>query len=122
MWSEDDFLRGVYRRPRRVLVVESELLSAGLQSLLSPCEELEVRSLHFTSEGDLLHVVEEFRPDVLILEDALLSEIAAQLIKTDHDGPLMRVVCLSLEDNCLRIYEKRKIMVEGSADFLAVVS
>ncbi|MCI0520542.1 MAG: hypothetical protein L0Z70_09840 [Chloroflexi bacterium] len=120
--SLDEPFKGM-RRPRRVLVVESELLlSAGLESLLSPCDELEVRGLRFTSECDLMNAVEEYQPDVLILEDRVLGDIASQLVKGEHKGPLMRVVCLNLEDNCLRIYEKRKIMVERSADFLAVVS
>jgi DNA-binding NarL/FixJ family response regulator len=55
---------------RKVLVLENELLlSAGLRTLLSRQEDLELLSMKFTSQSKMLQTVDSFRPDVIIMDE-----------------------------------------------------
>lgn len=107
---------------RRVLILENEfLLNAGVRSLLSKQENLEVLTAKFTSHTEIFHIIDAFRPDVLVMDEEGLIEGGGALVTSLKGYPKLRTVVVLWEDNQVQIYDSEKVMIRGLDDFLAVI-
>ncbi len=111
------------QKRKKVLIAESErVLTAGLHSLLVAQGNFEVRGVSCDHIDEFIRAVRTFCPDVIIAEKSFMLTNLAILMDISMHYPRLRLVCLSLADNHLQVYEKRLVHVEADTDFFAVVS
>ena len=107
---------------RRVLVLESDLLlGAGIRSLLSGQEQLDVSSVDETNCEKLTQTIREFRPDVIVLAEDRLALHRKLLTSCLQISPNLRTIVVNRNDNQVQIWDKRVIVVHELRDFLDVL-
>ena len=108
--------------PKRILILRNTLLlNAGIHSLLSGHDSLEVVGRDFESQNELLQHIENEQPDVIIVDEDFHFAHLAEMLEFLHSYPKTRTILMSLEENRVRIYDTMQIELEGIEDFLAVL-
>ena len=103
-------------------MLESEfLLGAGIGSLLSAQEQLEVSSVDERDAEKLAQTIREFQPDVIVLAEDRLALHRKLLTNSLQICPNLRTIVVNRDDNQLQIWEKRVIVVHELRDFLDVL-
>jgi DNA-binding NarL/FixJ family response regulator len=106
----------------RVLVVETgSLLGAGVQNLLSRRSTLEVVGLVPKSEAELLQVIRQFRPRVIVLDETTSMIRLPSLMDHLRDYPQVRVVAVNAEHAYAQILEKSQVSTSRVTDFLMFI-
>jgi DNA-binding NarL/FixJ family response regulator len=108
--------------PKRILVLRNQLLmNAGLQSLLSKQESLEVIGKEIQNQDDLFRFLERLKPDVIIVDEGILAPKLADLLKFLQSYPKKRTIIMSLEKNQIQVYDTKQIQLHQLGDFLALL-
>jgi len=108
--------------PKRILILRNTLLlNAGIQSLLSERESLKVVGKEVESRSELLKHIENEQPDVIIVDEDILVAHLAAMLKFLQNYPKTRTIIMSLEESRIRIYDTMQIELDGIEDFLAVL-
>lgn len=106
---------------RKVLVLENEfLLNAGLRSLLSKEEDLEVMAAKFTGQTEIFQIIDTFQPDVVVMEEELV-ENGGMLVTSMKGHPNLKAIVVHWENNQIEIYESQKVVIRELQDFLSVI-
>lgn len=106
---------------RKVLVLENEfLLNAGLRSLLSKEEDLEVMAVKLSSQTEVFQIVDVFQPDVVVMEEELI-ENGGMLVASMKGYPKLKAIVVHWEDNQIEIFESQKVVIRELQDFLSVI-
>ena len=108
---------------RRVLLLyQDSLLAQGIVSLLRERAALEVAARQLAN-GELQQFVEEFAPDVVIVDRDDFAQHASitidQLLRELRD---IRIIDISSRDDLARVYEGHEVRVAKFADLLATLS
>lgn len=106
----------------RVLVVETgSLLGAGLQNLLSRRPTLKVVGMVPKNEAELLQMIQQFQPHVIVLDETTSLIRLASLMDRLRDYPQVRVVAVNVEDAHAQILEKYQVSTTQVTDFLMFI-
>lgn len=107
---------------RRVLILENELLlNAGVRSLLSKQEDLEVLATKFSGHLEIFKIIDTFRPDVIVMDEEEMAESGGALVTSVKGYSKLRTVVVHWEHNQIEIYDSQKVTVRALEDFLAVI-
>jgi DNA-binding NarL/FixJ family response regulator len=101
---------------------QDDILSLSMELFLSSQDGWQV--ICVPSEHDfeeLIQTVDLVNPDVVIVrQDGLASTSSlAEILLQGHSG--MKVIAISLDDNQMEVYCKKKILVKSSADLISEV-
>jgi hypothetical protein len=115
-------LEGKKTNVQRVLIVEnSRLLGVGVQSLLSGEPDLDVIRISPKDRTELIQAIERFRPEVVVVDEAMHLAGTARLLTFLEVWPELRVVVLSANSNLVRLYHKQRILVTQVSDLITVL-
>jgi len=104
---------------RRVLVIENQrLVGAGIQHLLTAEADLEVAGVTLEDDAALVEEINRFLPDWVVLDQTATN--ANQLCRLLQDCIELHVVVVSVNDDVIRIYEKRRIASAKATDLAAL--
>lgn len=104
---------------KRILVMNNGGLSgAGLVSILSSNEALEVEMATASDQEVFLQVIADHQPDILILDKTTLIAILEPLASLLKDLPSQRTVIVSWDENEIEVCERRQILIASIDDFL----
>lgn len=107
---------------KRVLVVFGEpLLGAGVESILSQDLDLEVKTTTLLSYEFLNEEIDQFQPDVVILDDDLKIPSTPKLMRILNGFPGVRLLLVNMRDNRLYVYNKQEIVIAHPTDLLATI-
>lgn len=107
---------------RRVLILEGDHLpSAGVRSLLSNQNDLHVLAKVFTSFEEMLQIIDDFQPNVIVMDDGMLEKSALGLATSLKDYPSLRTIIVHWEDNEIEVYDRQKVVIRELQDFLSVI-
>ena len=107
---------------RRVLIVENSLLlGAGVQSLLAGQADLDVIGISPKDQAELIQEIERFRPEVVVLDEVTPLADTARVLTFLEVCPELRVVVLSANSNLVRLYHKQRILVTQASDLITVL-
>ena len=110
------------RAKRVLLLYQDSLLAQGIVSLLRERVALEVAARHL-KDGDLNHFVEEFTPDVVIVDREDLAQYAPTTVdQLLHERPHIRIIDISSRDDVARVYEGHEIRVAKFDDLLETLA
>jgi len=109
-------------RSKRVLILRNNLLmNAGMQSILSKQEELEVIGIQINNDGELFQNIARFKPDVVVLDEDYLTADPVILSKLLQNYPERRVVLMSLHENEIQVYITKKFHIRQIGELLAAI-
>jgi chemotaxis response regulator CheB len=106
---------------KKVLVLESEtLLATGIFNILVSRPELHVAK---TTARSLtcLHLTGSHQPDVIIMEEELLADNLAAVIRLTNDLRHLRLIVFNLIDANVHIFDKHTVQVESVGDFAGLL-
>jgi DNA-binding NarL/FixJ family response regulator len=107
---------------KNVLVINNkDLLSGGVLSLLCHENDFVVINKDVIEKSALNNAMEEFHPDVVIVNESLLSTFPSTLLGWLKVFPETRLIVLDENENLLHIYEKKEVVVERSLDLIATI-
>jgi DNA-binding NarL/FixJ family response regulator len=107
---------------KKVIVILSEsLIGKGVESILSREMDLSVTSISFIDDATLNQQIERVQPDVVILDESLLSSEMPRLFNLFASYPNLRVMVLSVGENRINIYDRQEIQVSHSADLVSAI-
>jgi DNA-binding NarL/FixJ family response regulator len=107
---------------KKVIVILSEsLIGKGVESILSREMDLSVTSTSFIDNATLNQQIERDQPDVVILDESLLSSEMPRLFNLFASYPNLRVMVLSVGENRINIYDRQEIQVSHSADLVSAI-
>jgi DNA-binding NarL/FixJ family response regulator len=106
----------------RVLVINSEdLLSAGVESLLSREVDFEIIKKQIPDRSALASALKEFQPDVVITNEKLLFTYPSTMIGLLKVIPGLCVIVLDENENILHVYVKKEVVVKRAMDLIATI-
>jgi hypothetical protein len=104
---------------QKVLIMETgSLLSAGTYNLLAGLSHLDVRRSEFTGLDELKGVIETFQPQVLVVDDAGLSQRTLALLPTLAKYSKLRTVIVHWQENQIEICDRHRVVINEVSDFL----
>jgi chemotaxis response regulator CheB len=107
---------------KTVLLIESGHFIGGvIRSLFTRCETLNVIEASPASSRELIQLVNQARPQVVVLDDTVRADYLSHLLKYMRNSDGIRVVVVNTSSNQLEVYEKQQIPVRQTADFLAAL-
>jgi DNA-binding NarL/FixJ family response regulator len=105
-------------REKRVLVLETDQIFGGaVLNLIANQESLQTISLRLRGQIDLLQEIQKHAPDVVVMDDSVLSKIIADLFRLLRQIPNLKIVVLCTEDNHVEVYTKQQSTI-GHCDDL----
>lgn len=105
----------------QILVLESKkLLIASILSLLASRPEYDVTSTTF-SALTCLDQANGRKPDVVILDEDLVTANISDLVALTDRHPKLRLIVLGLADNQLRVFDKHIVQVSQVNDFFELL-
>ena len=104
-----------------LIVVSQSYIGQGIESLLSRESDLKVDCTRFLDEGSLNVQIERYCPNVVILDDSLLSSELINLANLLMGYPKIRVLVLSVLDNRMSVYDRKEVIVSKSLDLVTAI-
>ena len=104
---------------QRVLILSRLPLFAQALRYLIENAGLTVVGLNLDTNQALTQI-ETLQPDIIILDDTELSPL---LLKTflDH-APSVRIICLTLDGNLIRVYDRQQLNANHVQDFVNILN
>jgi DNA-binding NarL/FixJ family response regulator len=107
---------------KNVLIIQSEnLLEAGLLTLLSSFEGIQVYGMRIEDLPTLPASLHNQQPDVLILDETVAQTHLESILPLLMSYPKVRTIVVSLSENSLSIYDKSQVSVKQISDFLTIL-
>lgn len=106
---------------QRILVIEDNLLSELVSRLLNQAADLDVVGLAPRDEAALVEEIRRIRPAVVVLDAATKLTDPDDLLCLLDDEPNSRVIAVSADDNTVRVYDKRRVLITRGGDLVAIV-
>ena len=107
---------------KSILIVNGEsYFGKGVESLLLRHPDLTVDSTTFFDGNSLNYEIENCRPNVVILDESLLTSNRIDLSHLLMGYPKMRVLVLGIHDNRLSIYDHQELIVSNSNDLVSAI-
>lgn len=106
----------------RVLIVQSQsILVAGLISLLQEDGRFEVTSSIYKNKLHLNNVIDQYQPEVVIIDANLGKSKIGNLLSFLESQPQIRILVFGLVESQVEIYEKQNQVVNYIDDLLKVI-
>lgn len=106
----------------RVLVLgDRSVLGSGVREVLSHEADMEVVRLVHDDAVPLLEQIRRDRADVVVLDEIAHETDCAKILSTLERSPGLRIVLISTDSNCLKVYERRQITVRDTGDLVDAV-
>jgi len=80
-----------------------------------------IRILDTQDELDIPRQFEDGGPDVLIIQDGILTRNKQLLIKFIRDYSELRIITISADDNLMEVYDKQTIRIKEARDLLQII-
>jgi hypothetical protein len=112
------------RTPRRVLVIgDNTLLQEGIASSLMAELNLEVSDITYTSDTAFVEVIQDIRPEVVVLKESPSLNLARffRLMRNVPFEQALRVIVPHVEDKTLDVYEKQRVIPTQSKDLVGLI-
>ena len=106
---------------QHVLVIEDDLLSQVVTSLLSQVKDWDIVSFALRDETELVEEIERIRPAVVVLSTATKLTDPDGLICLLEERLDVRVVVVSVEDNTVRVLDRRQVVITRGQDLAAII-
>jgi len=106
----------------RILVINSkDLWSGGVVSILSRELDFEIFNKNIIGDVALVSVLEELRPDAVIINESFLITYPSTILRWHKLFPQLRVIVLDEHENLLHIYDKHEVILEQPLDLITSV-
>lgn len=113
---------GRHNPSQRVLIVDNHtIMGAGVKKLLSNTGRLQIVNSTPLAETDLIHDVQLFMPDVIILSNRSQLTTPIRLLSLLKNQNAFRLIVVSEDDNTIEVYDKQQIMAERETDLAKAV-
>jgi chemotaxis response regulator CheB len=107
---------------KRVLLIESGHFIGGvISSLFSQNEQITLIEASPTSGAELIEAVREHNAQVVVIDDTLKEDYLNLLLRYMRTTSDLRVVVVEADSNHVAVYQKQKVPVRRSSDFLAII-
>lgn len=105
-----------------VLLIESgQFIGGVIHSLFRDCDRLNVIEAAPANTRELIRMVNQTRPNIVVLDDTIREDYLAPLLRYMRNSDSIRVIVVNTNNNKLDVYEKQQIAVSQRSDFLAVL-
>ena len=106
-----------------VLWGQEDLLSSSVELFLTAQKGWHVLKISQEENFEALVLeVEEFHPDVVIIQQGDYASKSYPLMKLIQNHPKLKVITVSLRDNMMEVYSKENVLIESASDFISVVN
>lgn len=108
---------------QRVLIIPSQsLLGAGIKSLLSLDNRLEIRGLDASDEDALVNEIKAYRPNIVVLDEfePFIGSIHFRALFAH--SPQLRIVGVSTESGLVRVYNKNQYTITEPGEFARIIT
>lgn len=107
---------------QRVLIIDNRsIMGAGIEALLANSDQLQITGAVPQDENDLVRIIWQFSPDVIILNHQLQLTDPAHLLTLLKEYHSFRLIVVNEDDNTMEIYEKRQITTKHHSDLTTAV-
>ncbi len=107
---------------KRVLVVNGEnVMVAAVESLLAREKDLCILTTPALLGADDLSEVTNFNPQVIIMEESMLSGALTHLLDLMIELPELLIMVIQLGNNQVQLYEKRMLQVSRGSDLTEAI-
>ena len=109
-----------YLMPYVLLVDGNNILSAGLASLLTENQSLQLEHLTETDDLSILDAIERHQPDVIVITETEPDDVThiLRLLETAHSDSTWRTMIVRQKTNRIDLYDKRQVMINHRQDVL----
>jgi chemotaxis response regulator CheB len=106
---------------RVLLCVGNQVLGVGIKQLLSTQDDMQVLALNLFNARELLHSIEYFQPDVVIIDNHLHTKALNKLPHRMEENKQLFVIQVSPNDNSLHIFQRKEVLLEQASDFVSLI-
>ena len=107
---------------KRVLIVgTASLIGAGMESLLSQENSLDVTGISPADEQELIDQIWRLRPQVVVMNSSLLFTNPASLLNRLDMYPHLKIIVINETNNLVQTYEKQSFLAEEHIGLAAIV-
>jgi DNA-binding NarL/FixJ family response regulator len=106
--------------PYVLLVDGNNILSAGLASLLTEKQSLQLEHLTETDDLSILDAIERRQPDVIVITETFPDDVThiLRLLETAYPDSTWRIMIVHQKTNRIDLYDKRQVMINHRQDVL----
>jgi hypothetical protein len=110
--------------PYVILLDGNNILSAGLASLLTENQELQLEHLTHVDDLSILQTISRRQPDVIVITESDPYELARilELLETAQPDSTWRIMIVHPDSNRIDLYDKRQVMINGRQDVIDLFS
>ncbi len=108
---------------KTVLLIESgQFIGGVIHSLFMGHNNFCVVEAAPKNHRQLLKAVQQYRPEIIVLDDTVRVEYLAHLLRfMQNSAEDIRVVVVNADSNEVELYEKQRIPVHQTEDFFAIL-
>jgi hypothetical protein len=107
---------------KSVLVLEADQVFGGaVMHLIANQASLDVSSLRIKPQTDLLKEFRKRSPDVVVVDDSMISQIYPKLFPLFQEFPDLKIVVLCRQENTMEVYTKHQSLISRAKDFLDIL-
>jgi hypothetical protein len=106
--------------PYVILLDGNNILSAGLASLLTENQELQLEHLTHVDDLNILETIGRRQPDVIVITESDPYELARilELLETTQPDSTWRIMIVRQDSNRIDVYDKRQVMINQRQDVI----
>jgi hypothetical protein len=106
--------------PYVILLDGNNILSAGLASLLTENQELQLEHLTHIDDLNILETLGRRQPDVIVITESDPYELARilELLETTQPDSPWRIMIVRQDTNRIDLYDKRQVMINRRQDVI----
>ena len=106
--------------PYVILLDGNNILSAGLASLLTENQDLQLEHMSQVDDLSILEAIGHRRPDVIVITESDPYELARilELLETTQPDSPWRIMIVRQDTNRIDLYDKRQVMINRRQDVI----
>jgi len=106
--------------PYVILLDGNNILSAGLASLLTENQELQLEHITDIDDLSILETINRRQPDVIVITESDPYELARilELLETTQPDNTWRIMIVRQDSNRIDLYDKRQVMINRRQDII----
>ena len=106
--------------PYVILLDGNNILSAGLASLLTENQELQLEHITDVDDLSILEAIDRRQPDVIVITENDPYELARilELLETTQPDNTWRIMIVHQDSNRIDLYDKRQVMINRRQDVI----
>jgi len=108
--------------PYVLLLDGNNILSAGLASLLTEHQSLQLEHLAKVDDASILEAIQRHLPDVIAITETDPCDVTRilKLLETTRPDDPWRIMIVRQDSNRIDIYDKRQVMINHQRDVIAL--